>query len=175
MGFEPYMFSEVEFYIVDKKTGEPVDQASYCFLPPQDASYDYRHELGEICEQLGIAVKRIHHECGPAQNEIELDFQPCMKNADDTTLCRWIMDMLADKRGQKILYSPKPFKTVNGNGMHHHILLRDLKTGDNIFYNKDFKGNVYDPATYMGRISQMHKYFTAGLLKYADEITAVFG
>ena len=58
--------------------------------------------------------------------------------------------------------------------MHHHILLRDIKTGENIFYNKEFKGNVNDPATYMQRLSQNHKYFIAGLLKYADEITAVF-
>ena len=65
MGYEPSMFSEVEFYIVDKVTGKPVDDASYCFLPPHDVSYEYRHQLGEICEELGIAVKRIHHECGP--------------------------------------------------------------------------------------------------------------
>ena len=61
-----------------------------------------------------------------------------MKNADDTALCRWVMDMLAEQRGQKILYSPKPFKGIPGNGMHHHILLKDIKTGENIFYNKDF-------------------------------------
>lgn len=126
------MFSEVEFYIVDKKTGEPVDQASYCSMPPQDVSYDFRHELGEICEATKMVVKRIHHECGPGQNEIELNFTPCMKNADDTVLCKWILDMLADKRGQRIIFSPKPFETEAGNGLHHHILLRD-KNGVNIF------------------------------------------
>lgn len=59
--------------------------------------------------------------------------------------------------------------------MHHHILLKDIKTGENIFYNKDFVGNVDDPKDYMKRLSDNHKHFTAGLLKYADEITAVFG
>jgi len=34
MGYEPHMFSELEFYLVDAKTGEPVDQASYCSMPP---------------------------------------------------------------------------------------------------------------------------------------------
>ena len=86
MGFEPYMFSEIEFYIVDESTGKPVDSAGYCSLPPVDKSYDFRHELGQICKDSGMKVKRIHHENGPGQNEIELDLTPCMKNADDTLL-----------------------------------------------------------------------------------------
>jgi glutamine synthetase len=65
MGYVPSMFSEIEFYIVDKKTGEPVDQASYCSMPPHDVSYDFRHELGKVCEATKMVTKRIHHECGP--------------------------------------------------------------------------------------------------------------
>jgi glutamine synthetase len=56
-----------------------------------------------------------------------------MKNADDTVLCKWILEMLADKRGQKIIFSPKPFSHEAGNGLHHHILLREKDTGINIF------------------------------------------
>jgi glutamine synthetase len=86
MGIEPYMFSEIEFFVVDKETGEPVDHAGYCSLPPQDTSYEFRHELGLTCKAAGMEVKRIHHECGAGQNEIELNLTPCMKNADDTIL-----------------------------------------------------------------------------------------
>jgi len=32
-----------------------------------------------------------------------------MKNADDSVLCKWILEMLAAKRGWKVLFSPKPF------------------------------------------------------------------
>ena len=63
MGFEPCMFSEVEFYIVDAVDGTPADTATYCSLPPEDKSYDFRQELGTICKDLGMSVKRIHHEC----------------------------------------------------------------------------------------------------------------
>lgn len=76
-----------------------------------------------------------------------------MKNADDSILAMWIMEMLAAKRKQKIIFSAKPFEGVNGNGLHHHILLRDLKTNENIFMNKDFKGSIENPAEYMGRLS----------------------
>lgn len=173
MGFEPYMFSEIEFYIVDKD-GKPADNAEYCSLPPEDKSYDFRHELGELCKKAGMNVKRIHHENGAGQNEIELNFSPCLKNADDSLLAMFFMKMLAAKRDQKILFSPKPFKDDAGNGLHHHILLRDVKTGENVFYNKDFTGNIDDPTKCAGKLSDICKHGIAGLLKYADDITAVF-
>lgn len=173
MGFEPTMFSEVEFYIVDKD-GKPCDNASYCSLPPEDKSYDFRQELGTLCHKAGMKVKRIHHECGPGQNEIELNLTPCMKNADDTTLTMWFLRLLAAKRNQKIIFSPKPFPKEAGNGLHHHILLRDVKTGANMFMNTDFHGKVDNPADNMQRLSELAKQGIAGLLKYADDITAVF-
>lgn len=97
-----------------------------------------------------------------------------MKNADDTLLVKWIIELLAEKRGQKILYSPKPFPEEAGNGLHHHILLNDIKTGENVFYNKDYKGDLNDVKEAVNKLSQTCKYFIAGLIKYADEITAVF-
>jgi glutamine synthetase len=163
MGYEPYMFSEIEFYIVDEASGQPIDQASYCSLPPEDKSYEFRQELGRTCKALGMEVKRIHHECGPGQNEIELDLTPCVKNADDTVLCMWILEMMAHQRQQKVVFSPKPFVDEAGNGMHHHILLRRLQTGENAFA----------PTQDDDRLSKTCRHGIAGLVKYADEITAV--
>ena len=173
LGYEPTMFSEVEFYIVDKD-GKPADTASYCSLPPSDKSYDFRQELGTLCKKAGMRVKRIHHECGPGQNEIELNLTPCMKNADDTSLTMWILELLAAKRGQRVIFTPKPFPTEAGSGLHHHILLRDIKSGANMFMNTDFKGSLDNPADNMSRLSEVCKHAIAGLLKYADDITAVF-
>ena len=168
MGLEPFMFSEVEFYLVDEESGEPADSAGYCSLPPVDKSYGFRQELGRLCKQLGMSVKRIHHECGPGQNEIELDLTPSMKNADDTVLCMWIMQILAGKRGQKVVLSPKPFSDKPGNGLHHHILLCDQTTRKNVFANAQQSSSTEDP------LSKVCKHAIAGLLKYADDITAAF-
>ena len=163
MGFEPYMFSEVEFYIVDQATGEPIDEATYCSLPPDDKAYHFRQELGQTCKALGMEVKRIHHECGPGQNEIELNLTQSMKNADDTVLCLWILKMMANQRKQRIIFSPKPFPNEAGNGLHHHILLRNLQSGDNAFA----------PTKDKDRLSDACHHAIAGLIQYADEITAV--
>lgn len=174
MGYEPYMFSEIEFYIVQEDGKTPVDNAGYCSLPPYDHSYDFRHELGKICKDVGMEVKRIHHECGPGQNEIELNLTPCMKNADDTLLCMWILNILAVQRHQKILFTPKPLPNQAGNGMHHHIMLRNLKTGENVFRHPKLHHVAHVPENNMERLSETCKHGIAGLLKYADDITAVF-
>jgi glutamine synthetase len=86
----------------------------------------------------------------------------------------WILELLAAKRNQRIIFSPKPFPGKAGSGLHHHILLRDVKTGANVFQNLDFKGSLDNPADNMSRLSEVCKYGIAGLLKYADDITAVF-
>jgi glutamine synthetase len=122
-----------------------------------------------------MKVKRIHHECGPGQNEIELNLTECMKNADDTVLCMWILRMLAAQRNQKIIFTPKPFKEHAGNGLHHHLLFRDKVTGDNVFLNPNWTdGDNDDDHNDEDRLSDICKHGIAGLLKYADEITAVF-
>jgi len=88
-----------------------------------------------------------------------------MKNADDTVTAVWIMKLLAAKRNQKILFSPKPFADQAGNGLHHHILLRSLETDKDVFYGGDDSPQS---------ISKLCRHGIAGLLKYAPDITAVF-
>ena len=173
-GYEPYMFSEIEFYIVDLN-GKPIDSAGYCSLPPEDRAYEFRQELGAICKSLRISVKRIHHENGCGQNEIEFNLKPCLENADDTVLCMWVLELLAAKRNWRILFSPKPFPKDAGSGLHHHIMLRSPgKYGSNLFLNENFNGIIDKPEDNMQRISLLCQQGIAGLLKYADDITAVF-
>lgn len=64
-----------------------------------------------------------------------------MKNADDSLVTMLILKLLADKYGQKIISSPKPFKEYAGNGLHHHISLKDVKTGENLMHNPNYKGD----------------------------------
>ena len=85
-----------------------------------------------------------------------------MKNADDCVLAKWILDMLADKRGWKILISPKPFSDDAGSGLHHHIIMHDIKTKENVFYNKEFKGNLQNSDEWINKLSEVGKSFIAG-------------
>lgn len=55
---------------------------------------------------------------------------------------------------------PKPFKGINGSGMHTNISV--FKNGKNIFGRSDVKG-----------INEDHHKFVSGLIKYAKEMAAI--
>lgn len=158
------MFSEVEFYLVDRHNQQPVDHASYCSLPPNDTSNQFRRDLRTICKHLGMQVKRIHHEVGPGQSKMELNLMPCMKNADDTLLAMLVVKLLADANQQDVIFTPKPFPDQPGSGLHHHILLRDVQTGDNVFFDSNTDNHL----------SEICTHGIAGLLHFAADIMAVF-
>lgn len=161
MNIKCEMFSELEFYLLDKD-GKPNDNGHYISVPPEDGSIRYRRELCHTFEKAGIKVKRLHHEVGPGQNEVEYQLQPVLKNADDTVYGVWLSDMVAREYEWHTQYSPKPFPELAGNGLHQHILLRDLKTNANLMAEKD------------GKLTPLCHQFIAGMLKYARDITAVF-
>ncbi|KAJ3438629.1 glutamine synthetase [Anaeramoeba flamelloides] len=162
MGLDCTMFSELEWYTFDHKTKKPIDTAGYLDLPPKDKGIHYRHELGSIFEAADIKVKRIHHECGPGQNEIELQLTPVLRNCDNTLLAVFLSKMIAAKYNWYVDYLPKPIPNLAGNGLHQHILIRDLYTKENLMYKKG------------GPLSPLALQFIGGMLKYSHEITSVF-
>ena len=60
------------------------------------------------------------------------------------------------------MISPKPFSDDAGSGLHHHIIMHDIKTKENVFYNKEFKGNLKNPDEWINKLSEVGKYFIAG-------------
>eukprot|EP00767_Chilomastix_cuspidata_P001605 gnl/Chilomastix_cuspidata/173.p1 GENE.gnl/Chilomastix_cuspidata/173~~gnl/Chilomastix_cuspidata/173.p1 ORF type:complete len:281 (+),score=162.94 gnl/Chilomastix_cuspidata/173:364-1206(+) len=158
----PQLQSELEFYLVKKGTLEPQDRAPYMSLPPQDRAMPFRRQLAEVLEEGDFSVRRIHHENGPGQNEIEFNLTAALKNCDDTATCCWILDYIASTMDLDCLISPLPLgRDEAGNGLHQHIQLVD-KDGRNLMTDGE-KG-----------LSAVGRQFVAGVLKYADEVTAVF-
>ncbi|KAJ5074736.1 glutamine synthetase [Anaeramoeba ignava] len=163
MGFECEMFSELEFYVLDEKTRKPVDNARYLSPPPLDKCSRLRYDFGHAYEKAGLKVKRIHHELGPGQNEVELQLTPVMKNCDDSMIAIWLAQLISSKYNWVVDFTPKPFPEIPGNGLHQHIRLKDIKTKENVMAAKE------------GGLSKIALQFIAGMLKYSRDITAVFG
>lgn len=163
MGFEVSMFGELEWYFLNVD-GTPHDHAGYCSLPPDDKALEIRHELGELLTQAGCLVKRIHHECGHGQNEVELKLAPARKNADDLITSAAIIRMLAAQHNLKATFEPKPIRDDAGSGFHQHFALYDVNTKKNMFAGAE-----------VGEISELGKHFIAGMIAHASEITSVFG
>jgi glutamine synthetase len=163
MGYEPHMFGELEWYFLNERDRSPHDRAGYCALPPEDKAMAIRHQLGKNLEQAGCLVKRIHHENGPGQNEVELKLAPALKNADDLVTSISIVKMHAALNGLVAEFSPKPLDGEAGSGYHQHNALYDVKTGVNVFGGEE-----------VGTLSEKGLQYTAGMLTHAPEITALF-
>eukprot|EP01105_Mastigella_eilhardi_P007511 TRINITY_DN18949_c0_g1_i1.p1 TRINITY_DN18949_c0_g1~~TRINITY_DN18949_c0_g1_i1.p1 ORF type:complete len:451 (-),score=142.75 TRINITY_DN18949_c0_g1_i1:62-1225(-) len=168
MGFDVHMFGEVEWFFVNND-GTPHDHAGYCSLPPADKAQHIRHEIADALENSGCRVKRIHHENGPGQNEVELKLMPAMKNADDLVTSMEIIRAAASSNGITADFLPKPFDGEAGSGFHQHFALYDAKTGKNVF-GTEWQGGERPKQL----ITPLGLSFIAGLMAHAEEITSVF-
>jgi glutamine synthetase len=120
-----------------------------------------RRETIFALQDIGIQVEYSHHEVAPSQHEIDLRYDEGLRMADKTMTYRLVVKEIAYKNGVYATFMPKPIFGQNGSGMHVHqsLFLKDK----NAFYNPNDTYNLSDVA----------KYYIAGLMRHAPEITAV--
>jgi len=163
MGYTFNVGPELEYFYFKNSSGrpEPLDSGGYFDLTPLDVASDLRKQTAVILEELGIPVEYTHHEVAPSQHEIDLKYQDALTMADSTMIYRLVVKEVALKNGVYASFMPKPIFGVNGSGMHTHQSL--------------FKGNknaFFDPKDKY-HLSPIAKYYIAGLMKHAREITLI--
>ena len=162
LGYTYYVGPELEyFYFKNSESPELLDQGGYFDQDATDTSTDLRRETVLMLENLGIPVEQSHHEVSPSQHEIDLRHTDAMTMADTVMTYRVAVKEVAQRHGCVATFMPKPITELNGSGMHTHQSL--FKDGRNSFYDAE------DP----NRLSDNARYFIAGLLNHAREITAV--
>ena len=165
MGFSVFVHPEIEFYLlrqpVDINHLEPVDQAGYFDHVTRGLSNDFRRKIVHALEDTGIQVEFSHHEAGPGQNEVDLRAVDALRAADNIMTAKTLIEEVALSEGMLATFMPKPFADQQGSGMHTHLSL--FEGDENAFY---------DPS---GRyqLSEIGRYFIAGLLHHAREIAAI--
>lgn len=165
-GFTFYTHPEIEFYLLKSSTygphgPEPVDSAGYFDNVPGGTAHDFRRRSVRMLEDLGISVEFSHHEGGPGQNEIDLRYADALATADNIMTFRTVVKEVAIEQGVYATFMPKPLSGQPGSGMHTHMSLFE---GDhNAFYEE---GAQY-------QLSKVGRQFIAGLLRHANEISAV--
>jgi glutamine synthetase len=162
MGYTFYVGPELEyFYFQDSQGTQGLDEGGYFDLTPLDAAVDLRRDTVLTLEEMGIGVEYSHHEVATSQHEIDMRYTDALTMADNVMTYRLVVKQIALSHGVYATFMPKPVFGVNGSGMHVH---QSLFKGDrNAFFDKD------DPY----HLSKIAKYYIAGLLKHAPEITAV--
>jgi glutamine synthetase len=162
MGFTYYLGPELEyFYFRDSHGTETLDSGGYFDLTPIDVAIDLRRETTITLEEMGIPVEYSHHEVAPSQHEIDLKYADALTMADSTMTYRMVTKEVARQKGVYATFMPKPIYGVNGSGMHTH---------QSLF--KGTKNAFFDPKDRY-HLSQVAKFFIAGLLRHAREFTSV--
>ncbi|RLG35874.1 glutamine synthetase [Methanosarcinales archaeon] len=162
MGYTMYVGPELEyFYFKDELTTEVLDEGGYFDLTTLDAASDWRRDTILALEEMGIYVEYSHHEVAPSQHEIDLRYMDALTMADNVMTYRMVVKEIARMHGVYATFMPKPIFGVNGSGMHVHQSL--FKGDKNVFF---------DPDDEMG-LSDTCRYYIAGLLHHAKEITAI--
>lgn len=162
MGFTNfYLGPELEFfYFKSDKAPEILDEGGY-FDYPMDAAEDLRRDTILALEEMGIKVEYSHHEVAFSQHEIDLKYTDALEMADIVMTYRVTVKEIAKKYGVYATFMPKPIFGVNGSGMHTH---QSLFIGE--------KNAFFDPKDPY-HLSNIAKWYTAGLLKHIKEITLV--
>ena len=162
LGYTYYVGPELEyFYFRDSQGTEPLDQGGYFDLTPRDAATDMRKDTVLTLEEMGIGVEYSHHEVAASQHEIDMRYTDALTMADNVMTYRLVVKEVALKYGVYATFMPKPVFGINGSGMHVH---QSLFKGD--------KNDFFDPKDEY-HLSKISKYYIAGLLKHAPEITSI--
>ncbi|MDD4899337.1 MAG: glutamine synthetase family protein [Candidatus Omnitrophica bacterium] len=162
LGFSYNVGPELEyFYFKDATHPATLDQGGYFDLVPLDVAQDLRRDTILTMQSLGINVEYSHHEVAPSQHEIDLRYTDALTMADNVMTYRMVVKETARNHGVYATFMPKPIFGINGSGMHVHQSL--FKGNKNAFF--DAKGRYH--------LSEAGMSYTAGLLKHAQEITAI--
>lgn len=161
-GYTFYVGPELEFFYFKNENGtEILDSGGYFDLTTMDAASDLRRDTILALDSMGIDVEYSHHEVAPSQHEIDLRYRDALSMADTVMTYKIAVKEVARRYGYHATFMPKPIFGQNGSGMHCHQSLFHGKK--NIMFNAGDQYNLSDEA----------KYYIAGLLKHAPEITAV--
>lgn len=161
-GYKFFVGPELEyFYFSNNLCPETIDQAGYFDSRALDMGGNLRRETIFAMQSMDIGVEYSHHEVAHSQHEIDLRYDEALAMADKTQTYRLIVKEVARAHGFYATFMPKPIFGQNGSGMHTHQSL--FKDGKNAFFNPQDKYHLSDIA----------KSYIAGILKHAQELTAV--
>ena len=139
---------------------KPSYKGGYFPVSPTDTYHDLRGEMVDEMRKVGIVVEAHHHEVGTAgQGEIDMEFAPLLKMADQFMWFKYIVKNVAKQANKTVTFMPKPIFEDNGSGMHTHLSL--WKGGKPLFAGDAYAG-----------LSEMALHAVGGVLKHAKSVLA---
>jgi glutamine synthetase len=170
-GLSAQIGGEAEYFLVRRgSAGELLvaDEKDRSPQPCYDARdvtrmYDHLTEVSTAINSLGWSNYANDHEDGNGQFEQNFLHADPMVTADRLITFRYLVQVIAERRGMTATFMPKPFSERTGTGLHLHMSL--WGSGEGLFPDaSDVRG--------LG-LSALAYRFVAGLLDHAPALSAV--
>ena len=123
--------------------------------------YEFIAELSDAMLGLGWGAYQNDHEDANGQFEMNWEYADALTTADRHALFKYMVKSLAERRGLRATFMPKPFADLTGNGCHAHVSL--WRGDENLFH---------DPNGELG-VSSLGYNFIGGVMGSADALAAI--
>lgn len=168
-----YASSEMEYFLfkrTEERALEFLDEGGYLATPPADLGLDLRLDIAKNLDSMGVQVEKHHHEVPPGKYELEFGLEwgagaggsDALMMADTLYLVKFLVKLMASRKGLIASFMPKPFQGQYGAGLHTHATL----------YNGEAQNLFHDKQGDYG-LSGTGLSFIAGVLAHAKALAAV--
>ena len=128
LGYKFNVGPECEFFLFNlDDDGAPTtcsnERAGYFDLGPNDLGENSRKDMVLTLEEMGFIIEAAHHECAPAQHEIDFKYGEAVTTADSIMTFKLAVKTIAQKHGLHATFMPKPKAFMAGSGMHINMSL----------------------------------------------------
>ena len=165
MGYKILSAFEYEFYLVDKKTNQPIyKDINFAATALEDIVRPVAYDIMRNLRKVGIKPEIYEAEFGPAQQEITMVPEFGIQSVDNAILYKKVVKAIAKKHDVKALFLSKPFLEDSGCSNHFNHSLWDLSDHSNVFYD----------AEQPDKMSKIFKNWLGGLQEHSKALTALF-
>ena len=153
---------EPEFFLA-RKEGEklvPIDESNCFSTDGMNKAANFIDDFVQALQGQDIAVEQYYAELGHGQHELSIKHAPALQAADNQIVYRETLRGVANQHNLIASLAPKPGAEMPGNGCHLHLSAWDTDTNTNLFWSDN-------------GLSDLGKYFVAGVLRHLPAIVAV--
>jgi len=159
---------EPEFFLTTPDGKQISDEYDTAAKPCYDQQAVMRRYdiIAEICDAmlvLGWQPYQNDHEDANGQFEMNWAFDDALATADKHSFFKFMTKSVAEKRGLRATFMPKPFQGLTGNGCHAHVSAWDNAGKANAFV---------DDSMELG-LSTKGRHFLGGIMKHAPALAAI--
>ena len=138
----------------------PIDKSNCFSTDGMNKAGPFIDDFIQALSAQGLTVEQYYAELGHGQHELSIKHAPALEAADNQILYRETLRGVANQHKLVASLAPKPGLDMPGNGCHLHISAWDSDTNTNLFWSE-------------GGLSDLGRFFVAGVLKHLPAIVAV--